>query len=349
MKNGLFKTKLAKIILTIIVAAAVCAAFVACDNGEENIVDENRTFEESWMSYISDEALVSKTAIPGAHDAGTFGSGEGFATQHSTIEQQLYAGVRYFDFRASKTTSGDEYYFVHADSNMPVVKSNCGQKVDVSMTAIKNFVERNPEEVIVMDFQHTWNATEEGLIELISSVLPMDKVLKKSECEDPTTITFGEMREKGKNIIILYKDTDTDLCAETDWLFPRSQYLQSQWDGSYHKSEPDVLVEHWQHYFDIRKDGVLFVLQGQLTGDPLEGREALIRPLLDEYLVKAVSDEEKLPVINVVMKDFVADNVEGCEITSKYAVHTILSLNVEKGTVKADKLEAFKTACGYDR
>ena len=85
-----------------------------------------------------------------------------------------------------------------------------------------------------------------------------------------------------------------------------------------------------------------------MSVSPLQDGEAAIRPLLSDYLKNTVAtDPEKLAAINVVMKDFIANDLEGCELTAKEAVHDILSLNVDKGTVKADKLEEFKAACGY--
>ena len=59
-------------------------------------------------------------------------------------------------------------------------------------------------------------------------------------------------------------------------------------------------------------------------------------------------DEAKIADLNIVMKDFIADDVAECEVSSKEAIHTIISLNVDKGNVKADKLEDFKNACGYN-
>lgn len=348
MKNIFSVSRILKIITATLTIAVTVFAFAACSEGDETV---EKTFEEQWMSYISDEVLVSEVVMPGAHDAGTMGADKMWETQHSTIEAQLKAGVRYFDFRASVPISGNTgtYYFVHADSNMPVLGNACGQPVEESMKAVKAFIESNPQEILVLDFQHTWTASEQGLIELIESILPMDKVLSKKDAADPTAVTFGQMREMGKNVIVIYKDTSSDICDEHDWLYERSVYLQSDYAGDEHRGDADTLKAQWEKYFEAKKDGVFFVLQSQLTGSPLEGREALIRPVLDEYLKNEVAgNAKKLADVNVVMKDFIADEVADCAVTSKAAIHTILALNVDKGTVKADKLEEFKAACGYE-
>lgn len=346
MKHSIYKFRIIKIVAAACAVVALCFAFAACNGGEE--VDDTRTFEESWMSYISDETAVSSVVMPGSHDAGTLGSDVACETQHSTIERQLYAGVRYFDLRATYKSQTTEYYFIHADSNAYVLPGTAGQEVKASMEAVKAFVERNPEEIIVLDFQHSWTKTEEGLVGLIESVLPMDKVLRKSDVSNPSEVTFGKMRELGKSLIVIYKDDKSDICENHDWLFERSEYLQSDYQGSEHKGDAERLRTQWEKYFADKKDGVIFVLQSQLTGSPLEDREALIRPVLDDYLKNVVAkDQAKLAAINVVMKDFIADDVTDCQVSSAAAIKTILSLNVDKGTVKADKLEEFKTAVGY--
>lgn len=356
MKQCILKNKIVLTLLIVCLLTAFVAVLAACDTNdsqEETGKLESEIFEENWMSYISDDATIGEIAIVGSHDAGTYKAGIDFATQHSTIVDQLKAGVRYFDLRATVNTYIEEsgYYFIHADSDMPAwlgVK-HYGQSVKESFESIGNFANENGSEVIILDFQHTWLDTEEGLIELMKSTLPMDKVLTKSDCANPSAITLGEMRDLGKNIIILYKDTTSDVCVRNDFLFERSRFLQSDYVGSEHKGDADRLRTQWETYFNDKKDGVIFILQGQLTGSPLKEREGLIRPVLDAYLKDiAANDAEKLAKINVVMKDFVADDVEGCEVTSSDSIFTIISLNVDKGLVKADKLDAFKTACGYE-
>lgn len=350
METRKIKNLWLKTVVVMCLLISICAAAAACKDGETP-VDDSRTFEESWMSFISDDATVGEIAIVGSHDAGTFGAGTAYATQHSTIEQQLYAGVRYFDFRATTNAYVDNtYYFIHANSDMPAWggAATYGQPVKDSLNAIKAFIERNPAEVLILDFQHTWVDTEEGLIELIKNTLPMQKVLTKTDCSNPSEITMGKMRELGKNVIIIYKDTSSDICEENDFLFERSQYLQSDYVGNEHKGDAQRLKTQWQKYFSAKKDDVIFILQSQLTGSPLEDREALIRPVLDEFLKDiAANDADKLAAINVVMKDFVADDVADCEISSADAIHTILSLNVDKGLVQAEMLDSYKTACAY--
>lgn len=354
MKQCILKNKIVLMLLIVCLLTAFVAVLAACDskdNQEETGKLDPEIFEENWMSYLSDDTTVGEIAIVGSHDAGTYRANVVWATQHSTIEDQLKAGVRYFDMRATVNIYAEEqdYYFIHADSDMPAIgKFSFGQMVEPSLAAVNDFVNKNENEIVILDFQHTWLDTEEGLIQLMKSTLPMDKVLTKSDCSDPSAITLGEMRDLGKNIIILYKDTTSDVCDENDFLFERSRFLQSDYVGNEHKGDAERLKTQWETYFNDKKDGVIFILQGQLTGSPLKEREGLIRPVLDAYLKDiAANDAEKLAKINVVMKDFVADDVEGCEVTSSDAIFTIISLNVDKGLVKADKLDAFKTACGY--
>ena len=300
-----------------------------------------------YMEYIKDDAALGQIVMLGAHDAGTAEQSDISRTQNSDFAAMLEGGVRYFDCRVTEVRG--ELTFVHGDSDGVFAISPQMITLDEAVDDINAFVEQNPSEIVILDFQHTWSATEDAVIAALENgLVSRGRVLTKELASDPSTVTLGQMRGWGKNIVIVYKDTTSNVCEENDFLFERSTFLQSDYVGSIHKGEPEELVAQWQTYFNAKKNGVLFVLQSQLTGSPLEGREALIRPLLDDYLKEQVATNEiKLGKINIVMKDFVADNVADCAVSSKDAIHTILSLNVDKGIVKTEKLDAFKTACGY--
>ena len=45
-------------------------------------------FYENWMSYIKDDAKVTKIAIPGAHNAGTMGMSKLARCQNGTLCEQ---------------------------------------------------------------------------------------------------------------------------------------------------------------------------------------------------------------------------------------------------------------------
>ena len=55
-----------------------------------------------WMSYISDDAPVTRLAIPGSHDSGCSGMPWYAETQDLNFAEQLARGVRYFDIRVNK-------------------------------------------------------------------------------------------------------------------------------------------------------------------------------------------------------------------------------------------------------
>ena len=61
MKNIFLKSRIFKTIVAAMTIAVAVFAFVAC--AEDDTVE--KTFEEQWMSYISDEVLVSEVVMPG--------------------------------------------------------------------------------------------------------------------------------------------------------------------------------------------------------------------------------------------------------------------------------------------
>ena len=69
---------------------------------------------------------------------------------------------------------------------------------------IVEFVAKYPSEVIVLDFQHTWDATEDKVIAILEQKLGA-VALDKSLAAVPSEVTLGQMREWGKNVVIVYR------------------------------------------------------------------------------------------------------------------------------------------------
>lgn len=336
----------------IVAAVAIClvtvlSVFAACGKNEDDGMDKQ--IRQHWMSYLKDEAVLSEVVMPGAHDAGTLGSDVAWETQKGDIGEQLYAGVRYFDVRVSYNTKENANMFVHANSDDYVLPFAFGVMFSDGLADISSFIAENKEEIIILDFQHTWAKYEEGVIAQLEKELDMSKVLTKENCDNPSELTMGDMRRLGKNVIIIYKEGNNGLCDQKNYLFERSEFLQSDYDGNIHKKSADELIAHFDTYYEAKKDGVFFVLQSQLTGSPLMEREKSIRNKANAF-VRALAKEEnaqKLAKTNIVMRDFITSDIDGAE-SSDTTVKSIVILNAVKGMIKEDKLEMFKKSTGYD-
>lgn len=335
-----------------ITAVVIClitalSVFAACGENEDKGMDKQ--IKQHWMSYLKDEAVLSEVVMPGAHDAGTQGANEAWETQKGDIGEQLNAGVRYFDVRVSYSTQAKANMFVHADSDALTLTPAFGVMFSDGLADIKQFIAENSEEVIILDFQHTWAKYEEGVIAQLEKEFDMSKVLTKEDCDNPSELTMGDMRRLGKNVIIIYKEGKNGLCDKKNYLFERSVFLQSDYDGSIHKKSADDLIAHFDTYYEAKKEGVFFVLQSQLTGSPLMEREKSIRDKANAF-VRSLAKEENAQTLaktNIVMRDFITSDIEGAE-SSDTTVKSIVILNQAKGLIKEGKLEMFRKSTGYD-
>uniref|UniRef100_A0A8C7W971 Phosphatidylinositol-specific phospholipase C X domain-containing protein n=1 Tax=Oncorhynchus mykiss TaxID=8022 RepID=A0A8C7W971_ONCMY len=65
---------------------------------DDTALHEN-SYEEKWMASIPDDQLLSAVTIPGTHESLTLYGGPLIQCQAWTLENQLKAGLRYFDLR----------------------------------------------------------------------------------------------------------------------------------------------------------------------------------------------------------------------------------------------------------
>ena len=68
-------------------------------------------------------------------------------TQHLTAEQQLDAGIRYFDLRVSRHKASGNLLFSHGLYGADVI--SC-------LEAIKKFLDEHKKEVVILDFNHLY-------------------------------------------------------------------------------------------------------------------------------------------------------------------------------------------------
>lgn len=336
------------IILIFAMAIIFTVLFAGCNTENDDLMTKDEFIMQHWMSYIKDDVKIGDIVMPGSHDAGTKGANTVWQTQKSDMAEQLASGVRYFDTRVAYNSTKKANMFIHADSNNPKLPMAFGLDFEKALNDIKSFIGLNPDEVIILDFQHTWDSDEEGVLQQLTEVLGTDCILSRQDAQNPSQVTLGQMRGLGKNIIIIYKDGNDALFEEYDFLFSREQFLQSEYNRTVHNSTADNLIAEFDNYFENKKDDVFFVLQSQLSSGVLEDREVEIRDKANLYLRNLVKDgnADKLAKINIVMRDFIADDLQGAE-NSLTTVNSILILNVDKGNIKDDMLERYKLSTDY--
>ena len=324
-----------KIVVIVALAAVcmLCVSFAAC--GEE--------YSGGYMSCLKSDAKLGEIVMLGAHDAGTVGQNEMACTQHSDFGEMLDAGVRYFDCRVTEVNG--ELSFVHANTNSPAL---WGSELTLAEACddIVAFVAGYPSEVIVLDFQHTWDNTEDKVIALLEQKLG-SIALDKSLAAVPSEVTLGQMREWGKNVVIVYRTPEK--CEQNVILYEREEYLQSEYNSGIHSISKNkyeekypLLIAEWDKYIAGKSEGKLFVLQSQITATGwLAEAEAKFRPIANDWLagLEKAENADKLAAINIVMRDFVADDDIGSERAPSEVFKIVVKLNAAKGLVDPDLQE----------
>ena len=325
-----------KIVVIVALAAVcmLCVSFAAC--GEE--------YSGGYMSCLKSDAKLGEIVMLGAHDAGTVGQSDSACTQHSDFGKMLDAGVRYFDCRVDDVN--DEPSFVHGNTNSFFWPSPKHMTLVEACDDIVEFVAKYPSEVIVLDFQHTWDDSEDNVIAILEQKLG-SIALDKSLAAVPSEVTLGQMREWGKNVVIVYRTPEK--CEQKDFLYEREEYLQSEYNSDIHsigknkyEEKYPLLIAEWDKYIANKSEGKLFVLQSQITATGwLAEAEAKFRPIANDWLadLEKAENADKLAAINIVMRDFVADDDIGSERPSNEVFKIVVKLNAAKGLVDPELQE----------
>ena len=100
-----------------------------------------KVFYKDWMKNIPDNAIVSKLTIPGTHDSCALHGCCCAKTQTWSIDDQLNAGLRFFDLRV-----------VVKDNTLKIYHGCVNQKItlDEILLIFTNFLKENPTEGIFM-------------------------------------------------------------------------------------------------------------------------------------------------------------------------------------------------------
>lgn len=307
--------KIRKFFTTVIVLVILFAAVVAI-SGKCYIKFEGADeYYSNWMMDLDDGYLLSEIVIPGSHDAGTKGMVWLGETQCYTVKEQLLSGVRYFDLRVNKHEG--EYVIFHSVIN--------GTEFIPILQDIQNFIEQNPTEVLLLDFQHFSGDSQEGVFELINEYLLESDLLvvndtEKSDLQFISELTLGEVRGK---CIIFWGDRSPEY-SEVNYLFMRNNdncsltdmCLNSYYFEDYHKGKSKNLIYNaFPNYYQlieekIYKEGYkgIFVLQAQLTdGNLIFGpwaRERSHNKNASDYIYN-LKQHEGIRYVNVIMRDFI--------------------------------------------
>lgn len=319
----------------IAVLVVILAPIIAVGNEVivEDTVQPNGYLTE-WMKYIDDDAVVTDLAIPGSHDSGCIEMPWYAATQDLTFAEQLDRGVRYFDIRVND--KGGDLVIFHRVVN--------GVSYESVLKDIDEFMDAHPSEFLVLDFSHFKNDSEEKVFALLDEMVSAEKVVNDSNILDTTFLDNLTLKDARGKLIVFINPEKTDY-SDRDYFFYKNgdkvggdadtiyaslvSPYKKFWNGkSAEKFTDDILYRYINTFKEI--DRGFFVLQCQLTDTALvfgpRYREGKLIDLANDFVEGLYDDEENLPYINIVMRDFVT-----CEKSA-----LTIRLNFAKGYASAD-------------
>ncbi len=320
--------------------------FAACESPEriENKPDE---FFSRWMDSVADETRIRDIVIPGSHDGASVGMSPLALTQNSSVRTQLAYGVRYFDLRVQK--KGNDLVIFHG----PV----SGQPFQKVLASVKAFLDDFPSETVILDFQHFKGDSQADTLAAINAIVnPQLYAVKVAAGTDPIAfIDTLKMKDcRGKYILFWGLQYETEEVKNKDFIFFRNNdegslkncAMESYYNGALHrKSSEQFIAEALPDYYKRfeKKNKGLFVLQCQLTGQTILttpfSREEEHDRNITAYIDGIAEDSRRLSLTNIVMRDFLTDDIR--------KIKSILRLNnVKKSVLIEEKADEFRMKTG---
>lgn len=129
-------------------------------------------------------------------------------TQNFPIWQQLLAGSRYFDLRVApmiSTTGTVSPSNTVCQTELYTLHGVYGQPVESTLSEFQSFLQQNPKEIIILDFQHFYSMTQQSyqtLNSLINQYLSEWLV----PTSVPMTTTVGELLANNHRVLVTIGD-----------------------------------------------------------------------------------------------------------------------------------------------
>ncbi len=294
-------------------------------------------FYENWLTYIVDDAKITKVAIPGAHNSGTKGMNVTACCQNGTPLDQYRYGVRKFGIRLSQKKN--KLYIAHG-----IMK---GMTADEAFSYFGEIVS-NYDDFFILDvrayqkqtvgpFTLSNHSDPELVDELIDKYLQPEKYAL-TDIPDLKALTVGDIRKSGKKYVIHH--------ADEEYKFSRDIKLLEPWDPVVFGLKPERFAKECVNYLrELDSDG-FFWFQSQQT--PNIGTENGLKwpKALDEedriyfpqIIEEIASDPVLLDKVNIIAGDFMTRD----HMKENY----ILWLNLLKNIVKPELREEYAKAIG---
>ena len=291
-------------------------------------------FYKNWMSYIKDDAKITKIVMPGSHNSATMGMSKLARCQCGSLYEQYLCGVRYFDIRIKAKRNG-ELIVAHGVMN--------GMPLSRAFESLRKIFEESDEFFVINlqtymnqkigPFKLSYGGNTAETNRLIKEYLSPEKYAL-TDFEKIGGVTTGDIRKSGKKYILINEEKEYDYSFDGILIGP--------WDSVVYGYKPEKFIKEIQKYLvELETDG-FFWFQTQQTPNPgtengwskwPDDLDKTTRELFPQLISDIAADPVKLEKVNIIAGDFMSQDY-------MKASH-ILRLNLLKNTVKDELREKF--------
>ncbi len=288
-----------------------------------------------WMSFIDDNAKITKIAIPGAHNAGSYGMNKMACCQDDDFYTQFKFGIRHFCIRLDTNKDGT-LVLCHGISK--------GAPFEEALYQIKKMLNKNNSEFFILDLRQYY-PQKFGPITIKFDAAPqkVDELLKKylepekyafCDFENISDVTMGDIRKSRKRYILINEKRSYKYSCNCECIIP--------WDKQIFGSPALDFARKTVELFDKNSTDGFYWFQTQQTPNPgtkiglttPKKLDMALKPYY-KYIIEQIAIEPKrLEKVNIVAGDF---------MTFDYSkVRDILRLNLIKQCIKSGMEKEFQ-------
>lgn len=289
-------------------------------------------FYKNWMSYIKDDAKITKIAMPGTHNSGTMGMNKFARCQNGSLYEQYTYGVRFFDIRMKADKKGKLIIAHGVCKGMPAehvfesFKMIFDESDEFFVLGIRTYMN---QKIGPIKLSYDGNPAETN--RLIREYLNPEKYAL-TDCENIAEMTIGDIRKAGKKYIIINEEKEYDFSTDCP--------MEGPWDPVVYGYKPQKFAKEILKYLQEIESKGFFWFQTQQTPNPgtengwtkwPDGLDEVSRMYFPQIISEIAADPVMLERVNIVAGDFMTRDL--------MKANKILSLNLLKGIVK-DELKA---------
>ncbi|MBQ4107979.1 MAG: phosphatidylinositol-specific phospholipase C [Clostridia bacterium] len=310
------RLKKPRAVTILLIALAVCAALIIWwastplknNENKETHMDQNSP-NIDWMSKLDDALTLNELSIPATHDSGATISFMGISgqCQKTTIKEQLYMGVRFFDIRLRLVNDELTVFHGFVDQNLTFASV---------LEDINEFIEKYPSEFLIMSIKQEDDPKDSTLIfhEKVEADLAQFPLIS-GDREFPATV--GEARGK-IYIFSRYGEASIGVPASPGWMDSTSFELNGLYvQDKYRITDITQKTEAFEKALEIAAEKkytlVLNFASCYLENALPPASASKTAKEINPYLLKLLRDQ-KSPV-GVILCDYITDEL--CDVIIK--------------------------------